>query len=54
MVVTPANTSFITFTHSVGSNGTVTCYTNSNLKVGSYFVNIKVEINAVQTWSQST
>jgi hypothetical protein len=54
MVVTPANTSFITFTQSVGSDGTVTGYTNSNLKAGSYVVKIIGEINAVQTWSEST
>jgi hypothetical protein len=54
MVVAPIGTSFITFTQSVGSGGSVNCYTNSNLNAGSYVVNIIGKINAVQTWSQST
>ncbi len=54
MVVTPIGTSFITFTQSIGSDGSVFCYTNSNLNAGSYVVNIIGKINAVQTWSQRT
>jgi hypothetical protein len=58
MIVTSStvgtDTTFISFGASSGNAGTVSIYTTSNTKVGTYTITITGKLYAQTTWSKST